>query len=145
VKNIFGPSLLLITLSCVLNAHAALYSWIDKDGKKHFGDKVPAEYAKQVKSVEIKKTNTMDQPPVVTTPGVSKTASRAITQTSNQQNGDTGTCDAQKRAYEDSVACFSRCRITNQDNINSDGSTSPHVNNVAACGHCTNVSKPNCD
>lgn len=142
-------SLLAVALlfGVTLTAQAAMYTWVDKDGKKHFGDKVPPEYAKQVQSVGIKKMNTMEQPPALNTARAETTpsASRPSPRANVQQAADADSCEAQKSAYNASQACFSRCRITNQDELNADGSMSPHVNNVAACGHCTDVKKPNCD
>src|SRR6478609_10811655 len=54
--------LLTLTLTFSFSAtHAEVYSWVDKDGKKHFGQEVPKEYAKKSKVIDVKSVNSMDE------------------------------------------------------------------------------------
>lgn len=130
-------SLLIIALATLTTlAQAELYTWVDKNGKKHYGDKVPPEYAKQATTVEQKKPNTMPAPPSVEfyqPPPARNQVNDQPASTGNQDNS----CEQQKRAYEESLACYNDCRLHRIRTHN--------VNNVSACGHCTDVKKPNCD
>ena len=47
-----------------------------------------------------------------------------------QPNSQSDRCAAQWAAYERSAACFARCRTPK--------------GNVANCGHCRNMTRPNC-
>lgn len=42
-----------------LSSLAETYSWIDENGKKHFGDKVPPEYKDSAKQVDLPPLNTL--------------------------------------------------------------------------------------
>lgn len=46
-------------LSFSFPVHAEIYTWIDENGKKHFGDEVPEKYKDQKKQVKVK-VNTME-------------------------------------------------------------------------------------
>ncbi len=130
-------ALVLLLAGISILAQAELYTWVDKNGKKHYGDKIPPEYAKQASSVEQKKTNTMPAPPSVNfyqAPARNQVNNQpAADNSSNQGNS----CEQQKRAFEESQACYDDCRLHRVRTHN--------VNNVSACGHCTDVKKPNCD
>lgn len=63
--------MILLTLALVVSfsgAHSEIYSWVDKDGKKHFGQEVPKEYANKSKVIDVKSVNSMDETKVRTTP-----------------------------------------------------------------------------
>lgn len=150
MKSLLRNVFILLLATQALLAQAALYSWVDKDGKKHFGDKVPAEYAKQVKTVDIKAANSMEAPPVIDKPEPAKRVLKSATPaaensdtssaTNDNEQDDPASCEAQKQAYQESLACFNKCRDSGANN--GEGRA---YNNVAACGHCTNVKKPKCD
>lgn len=50
---------LVVLVSCLvsLNAVAEIYSWIDEDGNKHFGDEPPAEDARDVREEKYEPHN----------------------------------------------------------------------------------------
>lgn len=121
-------------------SYAEVYSWVDKDGKKHFGQEVPKEYAKKSTVIEVKSVNSMDE--TKTRPNYQPTSAPAYQQPQmpvmqDNNTGNLSSCEQQKRAYEDSVACYARCRLPKD-------SYSPRVNNVSGCTQCVDVKKPNC-
>jgi len=134
----FWRGLLLVALAvCTTIAQAELYTWVDKNGKKHYGDKIPPEYAKQATAVEQKKINSMPTPPSVNfyqPPARNQDSAPAATDNTAPRGNS---CEDQKRAFEESQACFNDCRLHRVRTHN--------VNNVSACGHCADVKKPNCD
>lgn len=125
-----------LTFGC---AHAEVYSWVDKEGKKHFGQEVPKEYANQSKVLEVKEVNSMDATKVTPVTQQNKTyQQRPARQLPTQQqdhNQNLSACEQQKLAYQRSVACYASCR--NMD------ARAAGVNNVSAC-NCVDVKKPNC-
>lgn len=130
----------LLLASCSLLAQAELYTWVDKNGKKNYGDKVPPEYAKDAKVVESKKANTMEKPPSVyyyQTPRNNQGNQQEQGQMPAPVTADSS-CAAQQQAYEDSLACYNDCRRQGKNR-------QEHYNNVSACGHCVDVKKPNCE
>lgn len=138
VTNRFWRGLLLITLAmCTTLAQAELYTWVDKQGKKHYGDKIPPEYAKQASAVEQKKINSMPAPPSVNFYQPPPARNQVSDQSTGNNNNQGNSCEQQKRAFEESQACFNDCRV-HRDRAH-------NVNNVSACGHCTDVKKPSCD
>lgn len=121
-------------------SHAEIYSWVDKDGKKHFGQEVPKEYAKKSTVLDVKAVNSMDE--TKTRPNYQSASSpvpQPLPRANTQDNGDENLsrCEQQKRAYEESVACYARCRLPKD-------SYGPRVNNVSGCTQCVDVKKPNC-
>lgn len=141
ILSIVTAMLLIFTFTCT---HAEVYSWVDKEGKKHFGEKVPKEYANQSTELKVKSVNTMDAAKVTSQPdnnNVQRQQPRRFTPPANQDSDDStlSGCEQQKLAYQKSVQCYSRCQGNNNDRY------SNHVNNVAACSNCVDVKKPNCD
>lgn len=121
-------------------AHSDVYTWVDKDGKKHFGQEVPKEYAKKSTVIEVKTVNSMDE--TKTRPSYQSTNTPSYQQsqlpaTQDNYSGNLSSCEQQKRAYEDSVACYARCRLPKDD-------FGKRVNNVSGCTNCVDVKKPNC-
>lgn len=139
MKNITTLLVLLmsVTFTC---AYAEVYSWVDKEGKKHFGQEVPKEYANQSKVLEVKEVNSMDATKVSAAPPPRRTSqqqtARQFPTQQDDSNQNLSKCEQQKLAYERSVKCYASCR-------NSYARTEG-VNNVSACGHCADAKKPNC-
>jgi hypothetical protein len=113
---------------------------VDKDGKKHFGEKVPKEYLNQSNAIDVKPVNSMQAEKVPKTPPATETPSNSAPipkpPEEDHSSQNLSACELQKRAYDDSVRCFSRCQ--------NGGEGAGYVNNVAGCGHCTDVKKPDC-
>ena len=126
---------MLFFLFAFASAHSEIYSWVDKDGKKHFGEEVPKQYQKQSKTIEVKPVNSIPATDVTTAqPQTNKRAAPVFVANDNSQNTDS--CEQQKRAYEDSVMCYASCK--------NNGHGGGRVNNVSACGKCQDLKKPAC-
>lgn len=139
MKNLTAKIMVLLLAIAFNFAYAEVYSWVDKEGKKHFGQEVPKEYANQSKVLEVKEVNAMDATKVSPTTPQRKTytqqPARPLPTQQQDLNQNLNQCEQQKLAYENSVKCYARCR-------NSDARAAG-VNNVAAC-HCVDAKKPNC-
>lgn len=135
--SIFATFFLIIVSNI---AHSEVYTWVDKDGKKHFGQEVPKEYAKKSTVIEVKTVNSMDE--TKTRPSLQPNNTPSYQQpqlpaTQDNYSEKLSSCEQQKRAYEESVACYANCRLPKD-------SYSPRVNNVSGCTQCVDVKKPNC-
>ena len=120
--------------------YAEIYSWVDKDGKKHFGQEVPKEYAKKSTVIDVKSVNVMDETKVQPTPRTNNKPTYQHPQPTATQDDDyenLSSCEQKKRAYEESVACYAECRLPKEE-------SGGRVNNVSACRHCVDAKKPNC-
>ncbi len=138
MKNQLAKFLMLCFLFSFTSAHSEIYSWVDKDGKKHFGEEVPKEYQKQSKAIDVKPVNRMQATEITEAPQQSiKQSHPAYTSPEDNPSQKTDGCEQQKQAYENSVLCYASCK-NNGDGI-------AYVNNVASCGHCQDLKKPDCD
>ena len=137
MMNIFSTFIASCLFLMAASAHSEIYSWVDKEGKKHFGEKVPKEYLKKSTPVEVKSINSMNATKISKTPTQRKTeTSRSFVQPSENNNSKKlSQCEILKQAYANSVSCFETCR-------NREGRR--YVNNVAACSHCQDLKKPDC-
>lgn len=139
MKNLFSKIITLCLLLACVGAHSEIYSWVDKEGKKHFGEKIPKEYLKQSTIIDVKPVNSM-QAEKVSDPPPPKTNipldSASTPPEENHRSQNLNSCELQKQAYENSVRCFSRCQ--------NGGEGAGYVNNVSGCSHCTDVKKPDC-
>ncbi len=144
---VLSAALLLVGASPL--AFCQVYSWVDENGKKHFGDRIPEQYRDQGSEYEMGQTNSSDavkpqarpQPKPSSNqysyenykPIANKPASNSRSKYSNPNS-----CEAQKEAYARAQACWSRCREYRADGssrINASGS---------ACRGCSNMKKPSC-
>ncbi|GGY88159.1 hypothetical protein GCM10011613_36510 [Cellvibrio zantedeschiae] len=139
MKDLTSKIIALLLSIAFSFAHAEVYSWVDKEGKKHFGQEVPKEYANQSKVLDVKEVNSMDATKVTPAAPQRKTYTQQPANPLPTQQDDytpnLTKCEQQKLAYENSVKCYARCR-------NSDARAAG-VNNVAAC-NCVDAKKPNC-
>ena len=132
---LFSP----ITLSQV-------YSWVDENGKQHFGDSIPPEYQDQASEYAIPDTNSAvavqsgqrpesrDANPYSVIRGEDLEPARPPpppNQSNRREYPDSGNCAERMAAYEESQRCFRECRVGGN-------------NNIANCGHCPQMSRPNC-
>lgn len=128
----------LVFCSICLTASAETYSWVDKNGKKHFGDKIPPEYASQANSVQLKTINTIEtppqkepdkrivRPPVDAYPDLHRDSPP---EHSNRHNNATS-CEKKWEAFRAAEMCFANCY-------------SGKNRNAANCP-CRNISRPSC-
>jgi hypothetical protein len=136
------PTLIrLLSLTLLLSTsfvYAEIYSWVDKDGKKHFGQEVPKEYAKKSTVIDVKSVNVMDETKVSPPPRTTNKTTYQQTHTGQDDSYENlSSCEQKKRAYEESVACYADCRLPKEE-------SGGRVNNVSACRHCVDAKKPNC-
>ena len=122
-------------LVCVAPAAwSQVYTWVDENGRKHFGDSVPPEYEGQAVEVKLPKPNSAAAVEVD-----DSAALRAREEREQRKpnivipGGDEPTCEEKKEAYRKSQECYMECRVLRGGQIN-----------TTACGHCTNVEKPDC-
>ena len=153
-------TLLCCVLVCThVMSIAQVYTWTDKDGRKHFGDPATTPEDKR------------DLPVHVPSPNV---ADRFVPNTANNANGadmggdatqgspsvsiapsgvpkkpafnDRSGCQAARQAYDASVACYAECGVTSCRGgllQGGRGSSSCGRNN-AACGQCKELPMPRC-
>jgi hypothetical protein len=140
------PLLFSTVLLCLLISPLALsqiYSWVDENGKKHFGDKIPPQYQDQGSEHQLSDINTSEAVQVepakrssqnsqsmpwaeIDTEAIQRSHNSLPSMPTAQPSG----CAGQKAAYKQSSDCFAICRR---------GSS-----NVASCGHCKQMKKPQC-
>jgi hypothetical protein len=132
-----GLLVVVLTASATL-AQAELYTWVDKNGEKHYGDTVPPEHAKHAQPVETKQTNSMQSPPSVNYYDPPRPSGSTVQPDDTQTADETNSCEAQQQAYDASMACFNECRKHTKIR-------GKKINNVSECGHCTDAPKPNCE
>lgn len=133
---------LTVWLACLsVLAQAELYTWVDKNGKKHYGDTVPPEHTNKAQTVEAKKINTMPAPPSVNyyeTPQHSDANAPSDAQENPAVDAEANSCEAQQQAYENSVACYNECRKHTKTH-------GKKINNISDCGECADAPKPHCE
>lgn len=137
MKNIFPALMILSILIAATSSYGEVYSWVDKDGKKNFGEKVPKEYLKQSTALDVKPVNSMDAAEVPRKPTAIETSNQPQQGFAPPPAERLSSCEQQKLAYAQSVKCYASCRQTEG------GFNGRTVNNVANC-HCVDVKKPNC-
>lgn len=143
-------SLCLLCNPCVVKADT--YKWVDETGKVHLSDRVPPKYKDKAVLIGKTRTNTMGlkaansaaeavfrkkalaESKAKSKPAAKLRQSNARVLFSSSHNRDANSCTAKKAAYSESKSCFSGCRRKYKNG----------TVNIAACGHCENVSRPNC-
>ena len=139
-------------------SHARVYTWVDENGKKHFGDIIPSQYQGQVDDVNVE-IHTPTEKQVQDAKGRANNYSREVKsiKKKRQERRDNAKRNAQAKKkreksssndyesrmaeYRESEACFIRCRrpIIVE---NSYGLKYQQGFDLSACGHCKNVKKP---
>ena len=149
VRQALLLALTFIFLGAGIVAHGQVYSWVDENGKKHFGDRIPPQYQDQAAEYEMKETNSAKAVEHVeyATPTQRPRSSGRSVATSGQfglsggsrSSAGGGSCEAQKAAYERAQACWGNCR-----QFNSSGGRAGINAAHSACKKCQNLSKPKC-
>lgn len=118
----------------VLPVHAEVYTWVDKEGKKHYGDKVPAEYLSKSSEVSTKTVNTLPKmtAPIINTPSA-QSPTAAFVGNESPENETKSSCAQLWSDFEASQRCFSKC-VMKGGGIN-----------VAKCDNCKDLPRPNCE
>lgn len=132
-----------------------VYTWTDEKGKKHFADKASTPEDRRNKPVDIPPPNVAKRfvptpqqapqasgdipPPPVAQPSPAPKPKLPDPKKKGKFSRDE--CEALKKAYEDSAACFAECSTPTHSNQN--GYPSGGRNN-AKCGHCTQMNMPRC-
>jgi hypothetical protein len=126
-------SLSLILLLVCSPTWGEIYTWVDENGKKHFGDKIPPEYEDKATQYEVPETNRSAAVEIKerapTTSSYGGTAPRLSDQGLSKSQQPTS-CAGLKEQYEKSRQCFEACKLP--------------TGNIARCGHCQQMKKPNC-
>ena len=146
MKSISSSLVILLLVLASIGAQSEIYSWVDKDGKKHFGEEVPKEYLNQSKTLEVKPINTMDATKAPKKPKeMEKTAFQLEQERrfippeeDNRPTQNLSSCEQRKKAYEQSVSCYSSCRSIQVDRNGQQRS------NVSNCRQCVDVKRPDC-
>lgn len=122
-------------------AHAQIFSWVDEQGVKNFGDKVPEKYKKDESEVSLNKLNTAQSVDTAKLNELSENIkasndkreeSKPKLEEVATEQAKPQTCEEQIEEYERSYACFDKCR-------NANGSI-----NRAKCPDCVSVTRPAC-
>jgi len=156
--------LALLILLLTYSSHAEIYTWVDENGKKHFGDKVPPEYQEQINAVEVDVRQPSPEE-LVRARAIATEQAKAVIDSRNSRAANMKpehkvpessepaltaeqyaktTCERKKQLYKESEDCYSKC--TQQNVLRSPGSLRvvKHVRNTSNCGHCQDYKKPNC-
>lgn len=126
---------LFLLLTCAApTGWTQVYSWVDENGRKHYGDTISPEYKNQATEVKLSKPNTAAAVEVDSS-AAPKSAAGSERRKPNIviPGGGEPSCEERWEAYRQSQECFMGCRALRGGRIN-----------TTACGHCTNVKKPDC-
>jgi hypothetical protein len=144
-------TLIIVGLSLANPASAQIYSWVDENGKTHFGDRVPEKYKKQSEDLteETSVNNVSDavepRQPVYIPDQKNRTSTslNSSSKTNSQQPSNSNSCQAQWAAYRSAEACYNQCAQNYSNNVpGSHGQT--YTRNTSACGRCRDAKKPSC-
>ena len=130
-------------------ALSQVYSWVDENGKKHFGDRIPPQYQDQASEYKIAEPNSAEavepttRRPVQTSPYSTRSSSDSAGSRTRYENHGTvasdGSCQARKAAYERAQECWGQCR-----QYNAYSGTSKINAASQRCSRCPNLEKPRC-
>lgn len=137
---------LLLLMALPLLAAAEIHSWVDENGRKHFGDRVPESYQDKSSPVTVSpnkavrferpdmpKPNYSPQNEWQPDPGnIYQPPHRA--QANKEPQEATGTCAEQRAAFKKSAECFSRCQTKHHNGARDN----------SLCGHCQAVKSASC-
>ncbi|WP_353396082.1 DUF4124 domain-containing protein [Hydrogenophaga sp. 5NK40-0174] len=135
-------------------ASPKMYRWKDANGRVHFSDKRPEQPGLTVQEIEPRSTNSLQ--PFVSRPSsmpvdVRRNSSAEVKPAPEQPpeevrrrplsvEASQESCEAQKRAYEASAACYAECGRSTFS-----GRTGfQNGRNNSQCGHCTDATMPDC-
>lgn len=141
MNSIFTRSCLCLVLSLFVSfASAEVYTWVDENGKKHYGDSVPAKYQTQSKTVDTNDINTIQsvdpqhyaEPDYGAAQNDGSDARSKLIKSNEPASRQNDSCEQQLEAFKRSQACYGQCGLVG-------GGI-----NKARCSHCVDLKKPNC-
>lgn len=168
IRVILFLSFLLITSL----ANSEIYSWVDENGRKHFGNEIPQEYLPQVELVDVDYEEGREED-VVSSEERAKKAYKAArelkksnwehrnslnaqkkasknTQTTSKKSNSRDSCEERKVQYRKSQSCFAGCQKRNH-HVHSTYSQQTGFSDsvgtemdLSECGHCTSMEEPIC-
>lgn len=116
---------------------AEVFTWVDKDGKKHFGDQIPPEYRKQAKEIAPQSTNRMESTSSAKAPSAAAHSQAQLPPKElvheNNVEPEALDCTQQWQRFKRAELCFSDCTLVG-------GGV-----NAGKCSHCEDVKKPSCE
>ena len=140
-----------LLMALAFPVQAEIYKWVDENGKTHFGDRVPEKYQKKAGKVEVKIHQPTEQDIAeAENRNAELTNSRKLMETSNRATRSSRSTprkktkqyasdyDRQMAEYRVSKSCYAACQVRRTKAPFQSGS---YLDN-SACGHCTNVTKP---
>ena len=120
-------------------AMSEIYTWVDNNGKKHFGDSIPKKYQDQGSEYEVSKTNSSQAVKTEKITVYRPSADVYSRDTKSDKNLEDylpkpkeKSCKELKDEHLMNKSCFAACRSGNNGNVG------------GACSHCTNTRKPKC-
>ena len=120
------------------SVRAGVHTWVDDDGHRHFGDRVPPGYRSQSRSIPIEPSPGVDrvQPdlPEIGLPGDREAPAESASEARTRKDPAEMSCEQRRRAWRRSKACYAECRQEIRD-----GGW-----NNARCGHCREMTRPDC-
>lgn len=154
--------LLAFVFIFVSNVQAEIYTWVDENGNKHFGDVVPNKYRQQSGAIEVKYHNptdddvqrvkrrvtsygrTSDQ---LSVPKKAKKKRKYVKNSLTKEKAPISEYEKQMIRYKTSQQCFARCvftgvRYRNMTTANGQFQVQENYQDYSACGHCKSIAKP---
>ncbi len=154
MKTIYMLIMLLLFSSL---AHARIYTWIDENGRKQFGDVIPPQYRGQVDDVrvnihtpseeEVNKANARAEKniknmhPKENANKQSHKEKSSSNTTAQKENKSADDFESRMEEYRKSQRCFDACSqpIMAVDRF---GNEYQRGTDISACGHCKNIVRP---
>lgn len=154
--------IILLAFIFVSNVQAEIYTWVDENGNKHFGDVVPNKYRQQSGAIEVKYHKPTDDDVQrvkhrITSYGrtsdqlsVSKKAKhkrKSVKYSVNKESAPISEYEKQMIRYKASQQCFAGCvstgvRYRNMATANGQFRVQETYQDYSACGHCKSMAKP---
>jgi hypothetical protein len=130
----------VLLLGVASSSGAGIHTWVDADGDRHYGDRVPQRYRSRSRPVEPERAPVVERVrpdlPEFRLPRTDESAQapEPVTDDSSTSDREDLNCTQRKRAWRRSKACFEDCRQEIRD-----GGW-----NNARCGHCREMTPPDC-
>lgn len=137
-----------------LSVHAQVYTWVDENGVKHYGDRIPEKFRQSANQVDANwhEPSADELAEARTRVNATKPNRRRANNQVRYSASPATTNGAQKNysndyerkvaEYEESRACFKKCQVRIPGGWNPRTGSFPGGFDNSACGHCTSVPKP---
>lgn len=162
MKRVNGKLVLVLLLFVyAASSQAQIYTWVDENGRKQFGDTVPPAYRGKTDKItvdtivpskeEVERAKNKNRK-IEALNNKEKQKKRSANQSSDEPEKKKYSSENERKwaEYNESLRCFQACRIKMPDrqvmDRYPDGSTYtrtiPGGYNLVNCGHCKNVPRP---